>query len=288
MTKPTTRTALAIGAAVLAGSVAAATTGAQAQAPAAKPAAETPRTPDGHPDLGGVWVGGGVSLATGAEEINLCGRGGFFVGFEADGAVRRTTNDNVPVYKPQYWDQVTDNDYLGNWEDPVSHCISLGVPRQGGPHQIINIAGQPAIILVNQAGFNGYNGTYQSHDVFRIVYTDNRPRDPKYVAYESMMGAPQAHWDGDTLVIESIGFTDATWLHKNGYIHGFNMKVTERLTRKGDFLIWEATVEDPDYLTEPWVMTPMIRQINKDPNAYLPEALPCLEREPYGSPTRSG
>ena len=40
-----------------------------------------------------------------------------------------------------------------------------------------------------------------------------------------------------------IGFTDASWLHKNGWVHGFDMKVTERLTRDGDKLMWQATVE---------------------------------------------
>jgi hypothetical protein len=286
MSNPGSRTTLIIGAAVLAtGTVAGI---AQAQAPQAPAPAQTPRGPDGKPILQGVWVGGGINLASGADNVNFAGRGGDFVGFEADGALRRTSNDNIPVYKPEFWDRITENDYRGNWDDPVSHCFSLGVPRMGGPHQIIKVEGQPALILINQAGFNGYNGTYQSHDVHRIIYTDNRPLTPVQVAAETYMGSSRARWEGDTLVIESIGFSDETWLHKNGYIHGFNMKVTEKLTRRGNLLIWEATVEDPEFLEQPWVMTPMIRQLNTDPNAFLPEALPCLEREPYGSPTRSG
>ncbi len=66
------------------------------------------------------------------------------------------------------------------------------------------------------------------------------------------------------------------------------MKVTERLTRDGDRLIWQATVEDPEYLQEPWVMTPMVMKLNKSPDAYLPEGLPCLVREPFSSHVRSG
>ena len=97
-----------------------------------------------------------------------------------------------------------------------------------------------------------------------------------------------AHWEGDTLVIESMGFTDSTWLHKNGWPHGFNMKVTERLTRVGNTLTWQATVEDPDYLTQPWVMTPMVEQLNTNPNAFLPEGYPCEVREPFVSHVRSG
>ena len=91
------------------------------------------------------------------------------------------------------------------------------------------------------------------------------------------MGDSVGHWEGDTLVIESVGFTDASWLHKNGYIHGFNMKVTERLSRRGNLLTWEATVEDPDYLPEPWSVTPVTRFLNSSPTAQLVESLPCLE-----------
>ncbi len=194
MTNANSLAARAFGAVVLAGGVAAGGASAQAQ--------ETPRTADGHPDLQGVWVNGGVNLASGADTLDFRGRGGSFVGFEADGALRRTVNDNVPLYKPEYWDQITENDYMGNWDDPVDSCFPLGVPRQGAPHQIVKVEGIPAYVLMNQAGFNGYNGSYQSWDVHRWVWADGREHNAEYVAYESAMGDPVAHWEGDTLVIE--------------------------------------------------------------------------------------
>jgi hypothetical protein len=87
------------------------------------------------------------------------------------------------------------------------------------------------------------------------------------------------------LVIESIGFTDNTWILKNGYIHGFKMKVTERITRRGNALTWEATVEDPEYLDAPFQMPPMTVYLNTNPTAFLAEALPCDSRiqEPWGT-----
>ena len=276
------RTAWALGAAVLTGGM---TTGtAQAQV-------ETPRGEDGHPILSGLLVGGGARLPTSELEDAATvfrGRGGTYVGLEADGAIRRTSNDNHPLYKPEYWDQITHNDYFGNWDDPVSFCFPLGTPRSGAPHQIVEVKGQPAVILVYQAGFNGYGGSYRGWDDFRFIWTDGREHDPGLVARETLKGASVGHWEGDTLVIESIGFTDDTWLHKNGWIHGYNMKVTERLTRVGNALVWEATVEDPEYFQEPWVMTPMVAQYNTNPDAYIPEGLPCLVREPYASHVRSG
>jgi hypothetical protein len=284
------RTTLIIGAAVVAGGMAGVVANAQApaQAPAAAPAPVTPRGPDGKPIIHGVWVSGGVGLPSGSDTQNFQGRGGNYVGLEADGAIRRTMNENMPLYKPEYWDKITELEYFGNWEDPVDHCWGLGVPRMGPPHQIVKVEGQPAYILINQSGFNGYNGSYQPTSQYRWVWADGRPHRQEYVAYETSMGDPVAHWEGDTLVIESIGFTDWTWLHKNGWIHGFNMKVTERLTRVGDALVWEATVEDPEFLQEPWRMTPTVSQVNRNPNAYLPETLPCSVIEPFGSHTRSG
>ena len=105
------------------------------------------------------------------------------------------------------------------------------------------------------------------------------------VAAETYAGDPAGHWDGDTLVIESTGFTDNTWLLKNGYMHGFKMKVTERLTRKGNALTWEGTVEDPEYLQEPFEMPPQTVYLNTAPGAFLPEKAPCDSRikEPWGT-----
>jgi hypothetical protein len=295
MSNPSSRTTLIIGAAVVAGGIVTiAEVQAQAQAPAAPVATATPQTPrdaDGHPILSGLWTGGanGVTATTAGNVTQVWrGRGGTFVGLEADGGLRREANDNVPLYKPQYWDQITENEYQGNWEDPVDSCISLGVPRMGIPAQIVKVEGQPAYVLFNKAGFTGYAGSYQSWDVSRWLWADGRPHNVNYAASETGMGDASAHWEGDTLVIESIGFTDETWLHKNGWPHGFKMKVTERLTRVGNSLVWEATVEDPEYLQQPWKMTPIVAQLNANPNAILGESPECQVREPFSSHVRSG
>jgi hypothetical protein len=312
------RTVLMIGAAVLAGGLMEGA--AFAQAPAAPPAPGAPafagaagapaaapkqtfptpeaptcvvkaptdcRLPDGHPDLTGLWVAGGPGLqnglASGADGIDFPGRGGSFVGHEADGGLYRETvvdsampaivipgQDNskvrnVPQYKPQYWDQIIDLDYNGNFEDPAQDCLPNGVPRNGAPGEIIALKDQPFVVLI-----------YSLREI-RIVPTDGRDHNILDVATETWNGDPVGHWDGDTLVIETTGFTDASWLHKNGYIHGFDMKVTERITRTGNSLKWEATVDDPEYLLKPWSVTPVTRQLNMDPTAALVEPLPCQD-----------
>jgi hypothetical protein len=256
---------------------------AYAQAPAKAPPPPAPRTADGHVDLDGLWAGG-VGEPSGADNVTFAGRGGNFFGFEEDNGLNRLADMNKPVYLPQWWETVKNNDYMGNWEDPRHKCMPEGVPRIGAPSQIFHFPERNLVVLRYVTGFAGRNES-------RFIYTDNRPHNVAYVTAETWMGDAVAHWEGDTLVIETIGFTDASWLHKSGYIHGFNMKVTERITRPNlNQLRWEATVEDPDYLAEPWTMNPVVRTLNTNPNRILGEDLPCYDFEGLHitSHTRSG
>jgi hypothetical protein len=282
------RTVLFIGAAVVVGGLGPTQTPAQT-AGDAPPPPQSPRCimrgpadcrlPDGHMDLTGLWTIGGPAsgFASGAADITFGGRGGTFAGFEADGGLFRTASidsgdpnaPNFPQYLPQYWDMLTDLEYNGNFEDPQQFCMPPGVPRIGAPAQIIQLADIPLVLLI-------YNGGY-TRDLVRQIWTDGRPHDPVNVAAETWNGDPVGHWEGDTLVIESIGFTAESWIHKNGYIHGYNMKVIERLSRRGNQLTWQATVEDPEYLSEPWKMTPVVRFLYSAPNAKLIETPPCVE-----------
>ena len=59
----------------------------------------------------------------------------------------------------------------------------------------------------------------------------------------------------------STGFTPATWLARGGFFHSEDMKVTERFTRKGDQMLYEVTVEDPQVLLQPYHLTPMLRTL---------------------------
>jgi hypothetical protein len=232
------------------------------------------RLPDGKPDLSGLWQagnpgfgGGGGQLASGAATQNFGGRGGGFDGFEPDVGLVRLTNDyytNAPQYKPEKWEKVIEADYNGNFEDPLQRCFPNGLPRMGAPAAIIQAKdGQPFVFLV-----------YSMREM-RMIPTDGRPHNITNVAYETWNGDSVGRWEGDTLVIETIGFTDASWMGKSGFLHGFGMKVTERITRNGNMLRWEATVEDPEWLAEPWKLSPVNRTLATDPNATLYEPLPC-------------
>jgi hypothetical protein len=67
-------------------------------------------------------------------------------------------------------------------------------------------------------------------------------------------GQGLGHWEGDTLVIESVNFDDSTWLGRGGFFHSGQMRTIERLTRVGNQLLYDMTIEDPEVFLEPWVM----------------------------------
>ena len=146
--------------------------------------------------------------------------------------------------------------------------MPAGVPRLGAPVQIIQ---KDNMMVMVYAAVTAVGSP-------RIFFIDGRPLDPEQVSQEGWNGTSVGRWEGDTLVIGTKGFTDESWLG-SGYIHGYQMKVTERLTRTGNDLRIETTVEDPEYLAQPWVRYPRTIQYSTDPNAAWEEPLPCDARD---------
>src|SRR5690606_8049462 len=93
---------------------------------------------------------------------------------------------------------------------------------------------------------------------FRVIATDGRELNERQLIQTKYTGHSIGHWEGDTLVIESIGFTPETWLARGGFFHSENMKVIEKFTRQGNQILYEAIVEDPDVLLQPWVLNPLL------------------------------
>jgi hypothetical protein len=178
----------------------------------------------------------------------------------------RFGNLGRPMYKPQFWDKVQQLDMWTNKYDPVMTCQPLGVPREGPPRRIIQTDKDVIFIYTGGDAGGGY-GEY------RIIPTDGRKhtKDPDFEY--TYLGDTVGHWEGDTLVLDAVGFTDATWLGRGGLFHSGQMRVVERFTRQGDALLYDVTVEDPEVLTEPWVLP--TRTVTRNPN---PEAGLIAER----------
>jgi len=265
-----------------------------------KPSGVTPRTSDGHPDLNGVWNGLGENLNGIPNQMANSG-----VVIESDTAARdlrsgqviavlpRSTNAplnnekaeraasllrrvgaNKPIYKPEYWQMVRDLDHNSNEEDPSNNCMPAGVPRAGIPSYIGQYPNH--VIFV----YPGQGGLIATTPMYRMIPTDGRKHTPIQELDGTYTGESIGHWEGDTLVVDSWGFTPNTWFDQiGGYTHGENMHVIERFRRDGNTLTWTATVEDPDYLLEPWTTTPRVALLNPRANAVLPESNPCSERD---------
>jgi hypothetical protein len=107
-----------------------------------------------------------------------------------------------------------------------------------------------------------------------MIPLDGKPHDPKRAAQYTYMGYTVGRWEGDTLVLDSIGFSDETWLGRGGFFHSDQMRVIEKFTRKGNEILYEVTVEDPEVLVKPWVMPSRTLRLS-NANTIIPERGSC-------------
>ena len=234
----------------------------------------TPRMANGKPDLSGNWGGGGMNWRygnrrCGPTQLEGCSpQWNQTMDFEFEAPSR--FGPNRPLYKPEHWDKVIALDMWTNKEDPVMTCQPLGIPRQGPPRRIIQ--SEKDIVFFYTAYADGGGGQAE----FRIMPIDGRKHDEKQMRETKYMGYTVGSWDGDTLVLDSRGFNDFTWLARGGFFHSDQMRVVERFTRQGNEILYEVTVEDPEVLVEPFVWTPRILRLNANANAgLLPERGNC-------------
>jgi len=254
---------------------------AQEKAQTAKPAAvkAVPKMPDGHPDFSGFYAGfvSGISQAEEGEAvIHKTADGSIF--FDYAGAnepqlAATKENDNQPPYKPEYYkkvDELAKSMYGGNTIlDPQYDCKPLGLPRASiGLIQIVQNPKSMAVLYEAAPG-----------PVYRLIYTDGRPH-PKDLD-TSFFGHSIGHWEGETLVVDTVGLNDETWLgvgqdgaDNHTSLHSDKEHVVERWTRQGDTLTLEATVEDPVMFTKPWVTRPRRTKLASEGDYIQPQM--CL------------
>lgn len=228
-------------------------------APSAATAKPTPRAADGHADLTGMWyrrVAGPVTQRVGKSIVIVPNAPA------PEGAGNRY-NPGTPKYKPQFLARVKElkDDQIN--VDPAFHCGPPGLPRIGPPQRIVQTPREIVIL------YDDLNGNF-----FRLIPTDGRKH--RVGIEPSAHGDSVGRWEGDTLVIEARNILEDTWLGDSGLFHTANLKVTERLTRQGDTLKWEAMVEDPEVLEEPWKLTP--RTLTLMTNTEIEEAAFCEDR----------
>jgi hypothetical protein len=233
----------------------------------------TPRL-NGKPDLTGNWGASGMNWRYGNRrcaptQLEGCSPAwNQTLDFEFEAPSRY--GPNRPLYKPEHWDKVQQLDMWTNKEDPVMTCQPLGIPRNGPPRRIVQSANDVIFFYGQYADGGGGYGEY------RIIPADGRKHDEQQALQTRYMGYTVGRWEGDTLVLDSISFNDFTWLARGGFFHSDDMHVVEKLTRQGNEILYEVTVEDPQVLVEPWVMTPRVLSLSSNPDAgLLPERGNC-------------
>lgn len=198
-----------------------------------------PRSADGRPDLSGLWRIEGLGHAT------------------------NITGDQNPGMLP--WAQALYKQRLETYgnDDPVVFCLPEG-PRTGldGGYPLRIIQSPNLLAILYEVGS------------YRQIFTDGRPlpKEPN----PTWMGYSVGHWDEDTLVVETAGYNDKTWLDFNGHPHTEALHLTERLLRK-DFghIQLDLTFNDPRTYTKVWTVRMAMSFV---PDSELLENV-CLENE---------
>ena len=196
----------------------------------AQNAGSVPRMADGKPDLSGVWWTGGD---LGSPGYNASTGG----------------TPDWHLYTDLYTDEAKAMaTQLGDKDDPTLQCnptafgtLSVRLFDVGALGQIIST---PEMMVFLQETFHGY----------QLIPTDGREHRTVLPSYR---GDAVGHWEGDTFVVEVLGFNEDAWIFAEGRvsIHSDQMRVVERYTRTdANTLVIDATIYDPVMLKEPWVV----------------------------------
>jgi hypothetical protein len=226
-----------------------------AQRPATQRAqSSVPRAANGKLDLTGVWQAGNNVRGTWQEANAGLGVGGS--GLNPSGAfvqssAERPAGAEAAPYQPWAAKKVLESFNRRGIDDPTGLCLPPGVPRASMlglyPQQIVQTPTQIVIL-------------YEYQNVHRLIQLDAAHPDD---LLPSHMGHSVGRWEGDTLVVDVTGFNDKTWIGGTGTFHTDALHVVERYTRVDrDQINYEATVEDPNVLTKPWILrtTMMLRE----------------------------
>src|SRR5579862_5043445 len=207
-------------------------------------AARAPRASNGKPDLSGVWH---VEPTSMAEMKRLYGDDVDTLqlpGMEADTVSKYAVNillDFKPEESPLRPEAAELMRGRKPGTNPADSCLPMGIPFAFLVSEPDKIVQTPGLIVM----------MFESADAHRQIYTDGRPlpKDPE----PAWLGYSVGRWEGDTLVVETAGFNDKTWLDVMGHPHSEALRVVERYRRR-DFghMDVQVTFDDPKMYTKPF------------------------------------
>jgi len=222
-----------------------------AQASGASPVSQQiPRTPQGKPEFSGFFnIPYVPNMAAGPQprgagtsgEVDNVSSGESAIPYTAAGKAAYVNHDAK--------------------DDPTSNCWLPGVPRimqSPYPAQFIQNSDHLAILL-------------EYMHTFRSIPLNGRPHPANMEP--AFMGDSTGHWDGDELVVDTVGLKGPpwTWLDTAGHQHSSELHVIERFRRTPDGIEYEYTVDDPTMYSKPWTLKRTLTPLKL--NAGLPELI---------------
>src|ERR1700686_278061 len=198
------------------------------------PTGKTPRTADNKQDLSGVW---------GPEHT-----------FIYDISVSLDKGETLPM---QPWAEKVTKERMSK-DDPEANCMPTGVPRQA-PYPWRIMQSPDLIVFLFEGNIHSYRQIFMNRK--------EHPKDPNPTWYGDSIG----HWEGDTLVIDTVGFNDKFWFDFAGHPHTEQLHTIERFKRPDLGTIeYQVTIEDPVAYTKPFTLTGhFFLQVNSELMEYI-------------------
>jgi hypothetical protein len=224
--------------------------------------APAPRAADGHPDLTGVWAAQpSEEMKRASGETNPFGADLQFISKYALNIFADLKPDEEPL-RPEAAALLRQRRAHGA-EMPTTHCLPGGVPFSTliAPFKIIQTPRVLALLL-------------EDNNPPRQIHTDGRalPVDP----WPSWMGYSAGTWKGETLIAETTGFNERSWLDATGHPRSESMRIEERFTRRDvGHLDIDINIDDPKMYTRAFTIRHTARLL---PDTDILEAV-CAENE---------
>jgi hypothetical protein len=142
-------------------------------------------------------------------------------------------------YGAERWKNVDTKD------DPTGMCLPVGPSRAFTAPMPFQVVQGPTMVAF----------LFEYQTIYRMVYIDKK-HPPDIMDYPEFMGHSIGHWEGDTLVIDTVGINERSWLDTAGHEHSGQLHLIERIQKlDNDHLKYTVTYDDPMFFTQPWSIT---------------------------------
>ncbi len=204
--------------------------------------------------------------------VNLGGDGFWDLPYIRNMAIPRSDGEEIEIPFQPWARALYDYHQSNNVKyDPEGFCLPPGGPRAFAtpyPAQFIQQEEPNRIIVIFEGGAH----------VWREIFMDGRPHPEGDALNPTYFGHSVGRWEGDTLVIETVGFNEKTWIDFAGHPHTDQLRTVERITREDLLTLrYEATFDDPGAYTRPWTTSWEIEFV---PGGELQEYI-CQENNKY-------